>query len=180
MLWDRITSDPDKAALARALIECVPVWGWGEAALSAASEAAFEDARKWRQIFPRGSRDAIWFISEVSDASMTLPFIDSPAASMSTVIITRLEQSRHLKLFVRKVMRFDMIHPIQAFFRMQRTSRAMFACLGIGPPQPSRRAITGLNVIYTGIVFHWLFDRTDGNARTKRMARQLMRLIGRS
>ena len=180
MLWDRIASDPDTAALARALIERVSMWGWGEAALLAASEAAFEDATKWRQIFPRGSRDAIWFISDVSDASMTLPFVDSPAASMSTVIITRLEQNRHLKLFVRKVMLFDMIHPVQAFFRMQRTSRAMFACLGIGAPLPSLRAITGLNVIYTGIVFHWLFDRTDGNARTKRTAKRLLHLIGMS
>jgi hypothetical protein len=179
VLWDRIASDPDKAALARALIERVPLWGWGEATLSATPEAAFEDATKWRRIFPRGSRDAIWFISEVSDASMMLPFIDSPAPSMSTVIITRLEQNGHLKPFVRKVMLFDIIHPIQAFSRMQRTSRAMFACLA-SAPLPSARAITGLNVIYTGIVLLWLFDRTEGDACTKRIARRLIRLIGMS
>jgi hypothetical protein len=177
---DRIASDPEKAALARALIERVPLWGWGETTLSAASGAAFEDATKWRRMFPRGARDAIWFISEVSDASMTLPFLDSPAPSMSTVIITRLEQNGHLKPFVRKVMLIDVIHPIQAFSRMQRTSRAMLACLGAGAPLPSLRALARLNVIYTGIVFLWLFDRTDGNARMKRVARRLMRLIGMS
>jgi hypothetical protein len=138
VLWDRIASDPDKAALARALIGRVPLLGWGETALSAASEAAFGDATKWRRIFPGGSRDAIWFISEISDASMTFPFSDSPAPSMSTVIITRLEQNGHLKSFVRKVMLFDIMRPVQAFSRMQRTSRAMFACLGSGIPLAGR------------------------------------------
>ena len=126
VLWDRIASDPDKVALARALIERVPLWGWGEAVLSAASKAAFDDLTKWRQISPRGARDAIWFISEVSDASMKLPFLSALAPSMSTVIITRLNQNRHLKPFVRKVMRFDVLHPFQALSRMQRTSRVMF------------------------------------------------------
>ena len=180
MLWDRITSDPEKAALARVLIERVPLCGWGQTALLAASEAAFEDATKWRRVFPRGSRDAIWFISEVSDASMTFPFIGSPAQSMSTVIIMRLEQNAHLKPFVRKVMLFDVFHPAQAFSRMQRTSRAMFTCLGAGARPPSLRLITGLNIIYTGIIFLWLFDQTEDNARTKRIARRLMPLIGMS
>jgi hypothetical protein len=180
VLWERTASDPDKVALARALIERVPSWGWGEAALAVASKAAFDDVAKWRQIFPRGARDAIWFISEVSDASMAFPFVESPAPSIFTVIITRLEQNDLLKPFVRKVMLFDVIHPVQACSRMQRTSRAMIACLGAGAPPPSLRAVTGLNVIYTGIVFLWLHDRTEGNARTKRVARRLIRLIGMS
>jgi hypothetical protein len=99
---------------------------------------------------------------------------------MSTVIITRLEQNAHLKPFVRKVMLFDVFHPAQAFSRMQRTSRAMFTCLGAGARPPSLRLITGLNIIYTGIIFLWLFDQTEDNARTKRIARRLMPLIGMS
>jgi hypothetical protein len=58
---------------------------------------------------PRGSRNAIWFISEVSDASMAFPFVDSPAPSILPVIITRLDQNDHLKPFVCKVMLFDVI-----------------------------------------------------------------------
>ena len=180
MLWESIASEPDKVALARALIERVPSRGWNQATLAAASKAAFDDVAKWRQTFPRGSRDAIWFISEVSDASMAFPFVDSPAPSILTVIIKRLEQNDHLKPFVRKVMLFDVIHPVQACSRMQRTSRAMIACLGAGAPPLSLRTVTALNVIYTGIVFLWLLDRTEGNARTKRIARRLIRLTGMS
>ncbi len=180
MLWDRIARDPDKVALARALIERVPLWGWGEAALSAASEAAFDDVAKWQQIFPRGSRDAIWFISEVSDASMKLPFLSAPAPSMSTVIITRLNQNRHLKPFVRKVMLFDILHPFQALSRMQRTSRVMFACVGRVHPAAPLCLVAGLNVLYTAVVFVWLFDRTDDDELTKRTARLLVRLVGMS
>ena len=180
VLWDRIASDPDKVALARALIERVPLWGWGEAVLSAASKAAFDDLTKWRQIFPRGARDAIWFISEVSDASMKLPFLSALAPSMSTVIITRLNQNRHLKPFVRKVMRFDVLHPFQALSRMQRTSRVMFACVGRTHPATSFCSVAGLNVLYTAVVFVWLFDRTDGDQLTKRTASRLVRLVGMS
>jgi hypothetical protein len=180
VLWDRIAGDPDKRALALALIERVPLLGWRDTALSAASEAAFSDATKWQQIFCRGSRDAIWYISEVSDASMKLPFLDSPAPNMSTVIITRLDQNRHLKPFVRQVMLFDVLHPVQAFSRMQRTSRMMFTCLAHDHRRPSLCSIAALNVLYTAIVFVWLFDRTEGNAFTQRMVRQLTRLIGMS
>jgi hypothetical protein len=178
MFWEREESDPDKKALALALIERVPLSGWRGATLSAASEAAFSDAMKWRQIFPRGSLDAIWYISKVSDASMRFPFLSSPAPNMSTVIITRLDQNGHLKPFVRRVMLFDVLHPVQAFSRMQRTSRMMFACLAHGNRNPSLRSIVGLNIIYTAIVFFWLLDRSDGNRLTKRITRQSMRLIG--
>jgi hypothetical protein len=180
VLWDQIESDPDKAALAIALIERVPLLGWRDAALSAASEAAFSDATTWRQIFPRGPLDAIWYISEVSDASMRMSFSSSPAPSMSMVIITRLDQNDHMKPFVRKVMQFDIFHPVQAFSRMQRTSRVMLTCLGTCTPTPPLRTITVLNVMYTAIVFVWLFDRTAGNALTKRITREIMRLIGMS
>jgi hypothetical protein len=180
MLWDRVGADPDRRALALALIERVPLSGWRENTLAAASETALSHPNKWRQPFPKGSRDAIWYISEVSDASMKLPFLNSPATRMSTVIITRLDQNRHLKPFVQKVMLFDLLHPMQAFSRMQRTARAMFECLPPGDPRPSLRRIGGLNLIYTAIVFVWLFDRTDGDARTKRITRRSMRLIGLS
>jgi ubiquinone biosynthesis protein COQ9 len=180
VLWNSIASNPDKVALARALIERVPLWGWGEAVLSTASEAVFDDLEKWRRIFPRGSRDAIWFISEVSDASMKLPFLDAPAPSMSTVIITRLDQNRHLKPFVRKVMLFDVLHPFQALSRMQRTSRVMFACTDRTHRAASYCSVAGLNVLYTAVVLIWLFDGTDADDLTKRLARLLVRLVGMS
>jgi hypothetical protein len=180
MFWESTEADADKKALGQALVARVPRSGWRSATLSAASEATFSDAAKWQQIFPRGSRDAIWYISEVSDASMRFPFLSSPAPNMSTVIITRLSQNEHLKPFVRRVMLFDVFHPVQAFSRMQRTSHMMFACLRPGTRNPSLRLITGLNIIYTAIVFFWLLDPSNGNECTKRMTRQSMRLIGMS
>jgi hypothetical protein len=178
MQWDRET-DPDRSSLALALVERVPKSGWREATLSAASEAVFADPTRWRRFFPKGARDAIWYISEASDASMRMPFSSSPALSMSQVIATRFDQNGHLKPFVRKVMLFDVLHPLQAVRRMQRTARVMFECLDRGP-MASSRAIAALNAIYTALVFVWLVDRSDGNALTKRLIVRAMRAIGQS
>lgn len=180
MLWDQIETDPDQRALALALIERVPQSGWRVRALAAASEAVFHNAQQWRELFPGGARDAIWFISEVSDASMKLPFLASPAPSMSAVVRARLEQNSHLKPFVRKVMLFDLIHPVQAVSRMQRTARAMFECLPSTGLRPSRFAIGGLNLVYTAIVFVWLFDRSRCHGLTKWITGKSMRVVGLS
>jgi hypothetical protein len=77
-------------------------------------------------------------------------------------------------------MQFDVLHPVQAFSRMQRTSSMMLACLPQGIEKPSGRSITGLNIVYTTIVFFWLLDRSGGNELTKRIVRRSMRLIGLS
>ncbi len=179
MHWDRET-DPDRSSLALALVERVPKSGWREATLSAASEAVFADPTRWRRFFPKGARDAIWYISEASDASMRMPFSSSPALSMSQVIATRFDQNGHLKPFVRKVMLFDVLHPLQAVRRMQRTARVMFECLPDRGAMASPRAIAALNTIYTALVFVWLADRSDSNALTKRLTVRAMRAIGQS
>ena len=131
MLWDQIETDPDKRALALALIERVPHSGWRERALSAASEAVFHDPGRWRRLFPDGSRAAIWFISEVSDASMKVPFLATPAPSLCAVVCrtTSRQNGCYLKPFVRTVMLFDLFHPMQAVRRMRRTARAILECL---------------------------------------------------
>ena len=178
MLWDQIETDPDKRALALALIERVPHSGWRERALSAASEAVFHDPGRWRRLFPNGSRAAIWFISEVSDASMKVPFLATPAPSISAVVSARLEQNGHLKPFVRTVMLFDLFHPMQAVRRMQRTARAIFECLPRSERKPSPCAIATLNLVYTVIVFVWLLDRTNGNKLTKWFTAKSLRIVG--
>lgn len=177
MFWDQAT-DPDKKALALALIERVPGAGWREATLSSASEAVLADPTGWRQHFPKGAQDAIWFISEASDASMKLPFASTPSPSMSAVIVTRFDQNSHLKPFVRNVMLFDMLHPLQAVSRMQRTAQTMFECMQDGGTSGTARAIAKLNAVYTALVFVWLLDRTDGNALTKRLTARAMRAVG--
>jgi len=178
MWWDRIEVGAEKRALALALIERVPHWGWRERTLRAASAAALCNEQGWRGIFPNGARDAIWFISEVSDASMMLAFHASPAICMSTVIAERLEQNAHLKPFVRKVMLYDLLHPIQAVRRMQRTAHAMLACMPRMDRAPSRFEVAALNAAYTVIVFVWLFDRTPGQILTSRTTASATRLIG--
>lgn len=179
MLWDQ-EADPDKKALALTLIDRVPRSGWREATLSSASDAALADPTGWRRHFPKGAQDVIWYISMASDASMKLPFASTPAPSMSTVIVTRFDQNGHLKPFVRKVMVFDMLHPLQAVSRMQRTARTMFDCLQDGETLGTAPAIARLNAVYTALVLVWLLDRTDGNALTKRLTAKAMRAVGLS
>jgi hypothetical protein len=147
--------------------------------LKKASLAVFSAPDGWRAIFPRGSRDAIWHISLLSDASMMSAFANSPAAAMSVVIDKRFDQNADLKPFVRQVMLFDFLHPFQALARMQRTARAMYACLGAGNV-PSWLALTRLNIAYTAIVFVWLCDDTLDDVRTKAVTRPLMRACGLS
>lgn len=178
MRWDATPAEPDKIALARDLIERVPSSGWSRRTLAAASASVLSDQRAWRGFFPNGSRDAIWFVSTVSDASMKLAFAAARAPDMSSVIIERLDQNRDLKPFVRRVMLFDMAHPIQALARMDRTARVMVECVGARAKPPSRAALIGLNLVYTAIVFAWLFDRGPDDTFTRSLTPRAMRLIG--
>lgn len=178
MRWDATPADPDAIALARDLVDRVPTSGWSRRTIAAASASELSDPERWRGLFPRGARDAIWFVSTVSDASMKLAFAATPAPSMSSVILERLEQNRDLKPFVRQVMRFDLAHPIQALARMDRTARVMFDCVANRAGPPSRATLIALNLVYTAIVFVWLFDRGPADAFTRRVTPKAMRLIG--
>jgi hypothetical protein len=174
MRWDVLDAPPEKIALARELVRVCSVSGWGRAALRAGSEVALQDPERWRLLFPAGSRDAIWFISEVSDASMRAAFEDAPARTMTEVILERLSQNTALKPFVRRVMMFDLLHPFQALARMQRTSRAMFACLMPSPSRVTGAPVTMLNLAYTAIVFAWLFDPKGEGGLTRNLTARLM------
>ncbi len=178
MDWNAIEDDPERRRLAIALADLTPGLGWGRGTLALASRQAFSDADAWKRIFPRGARDAIWHISRISDASMVQALAAAPAASLCAVIGERLDQNAHMKSFVRRVMLFDMLHPFQALARMQRTARAMMACLPPQARQTSAFALMLLNLAYTGIVFVWLFDRTSGNARTRTVTKRAMGVIG--
>jgi ubiquinone biosynthesis protein COQ9 len=177
MDWNAVADDPDRQKLARTLVDLTPRTGWSQNALNQASAQAFGDTQAWKAIFPGGSRDAIWHISLVSDASMRGAF-PRPASSMSAVIDERLAQNADLKPFVRRVMFFDMLHPFQALARMQRTAAAMFDCSPSGSHSAAARV--ALNISYTAIVCLWLFDRSDGGARTARFTRTVLRSIGLS
>ncbi|MFO1013775.1 MAG: hypothetical protein U1E50_08425 [Caulobacteraceae bacterium] len=151
-------ADPDRRRLAEAVLRRAPAEGLGAVA------------------FPGGVKAAIWFISEASDASMAAAFSTQRAQSMSDVIDLRFAQNRDLKGFVRRVMFFDLLHPVQALQRMQRTARVMFRCLGAAKPTPM--AVTCLNLAYTLVVFRWLLDRSAEDAATARFSRRVMSLIG--
>lgn len=172
MRWDVLEAPPEKIALARELVRICSEGGWGRAALQVGAQIALQDPELWRPLFPAGPRDAIWFISEISDASMKAAFELAPAGSMSEVILERLSQNTALKPFVRRVMMFDLLHPVQALARMQRTSRVMLACLRSGHAQTAR--VTLLNLAYTAIVFAWLFDREGEGGLTRDLTTRLM------
>jgi hypothetical protein len=177
--WQAVEKDSAQTALAKALVDLVPDAGWNLGAMEEASHQVFGDKSRWRQVFPRGPIEAIWFISEVSDASMLAAFVDQPASGMASVIDIRFAQNRSLKAFVRRVMQFDMAHPFQALSRMQRTARVMFDCLA--PDRRRSNAISSatLNIAYTIVVFVWLLDRSpDGGltAAATAIAMKLLRL----
>jgi hypothetical protein len=174
MRWDALEAPPEKFALARELVRICSARGWGRAALRAAAEIAFQDPERWRLLFPAGPRDAIWFISEVSDASMKAAFEHALAGSMSEVILERLSQNTALKPFVRRIMLFDLLHPLQALARMQRTSRVMLACLRSHSERAQPEPVTLLNLAYTVIVFAWLFDPEGEGGLTRCLTARLM------
>ncbi|WP_395646818.1 hypothetical protein [Terricaulis sp.] len=173
MRWDALSAPAEKIALAQALVQVTSRRLWGESALREGAMQTFHDRDRWRSVFPERSREAIWFISEVSDASMRAAFDAAPAAGMEQVIAERLAQNADLKPFVRRVMLFDVTHPMQALGRMQRTAGVMLACV-----RAPRRRVTALNLAYTLIVFVWLLDFSRSGAVTRPATRTLMRLIG--
>lgn len=178
MHWDRIERDTAKRCFGRALTALVPELGWQREALDRASRDAWGQEAHWRIIFPGGVRQAIWYISDISDASMALMLSSGPLPRMSDVIAERLSQNSLLKPFVRKVMLFDFLHPIQALRRMQRTALVMIACARGTSVRPSWISATALNLAYTLVVFIWLFDRSNGDYTTHKITKALMRLIG--
>jgi len=117
-------------------------------------------------------------VSEVSDASMRKAFEETSARNMSEVIEERLDQNVSLKSFVDQVMGYDLLHPIQALARMQRTARAMCNCLAPDLRQQSYARLAFLNIVYTVLVFIWLHDRTASDRRTKAATRAAMRWVG--
>ncbi|HYD89549.1 MAG TPA: hypothetical protein VEA80_18865 [Vitreimonas sp.] len=175
MRWDLTDAPAEKVRLAQALVERSAKAGWNRCTLQAAAVDVCADSAAWRRHFPRGSRDAIWFISEASDASMAAAFRGRAAPNLAAVIIERLQQNLSLKPFVRRVMLFDIAHPAQALARMQRTADVMLGCLR---PQAKSPSASALNLAYTAIVFVWLFDRSAGDAATERTTRRLVALIG--
>ena len=175
MRWDAFPAPPRRIAFARALVEATERQGFSRRATATASTTSLGSAKAWHALFPGGPTEALWLISAVSDASMRSSFADRPAADMAAVIDERFEQNSHLKGFVRRVMLYDMLHPWQALGRMQRTARVMAECLAPGRPGPGRARLTFLNLVYTMLVFHWLFDRSAGDSRTRRITRLAMR-----
>lgn len=177
MRWDVVPADARKMELSRALVDTSARRGWHAGCLEEASLSAIGDANGWRRFFPKGSRDAIWFISEVSDASMKAAFDAVPAADMTEVIMERFAQNDDLKPFVRRVMFFDLAHPFQALARMQRTARVMVDCLAPARRDVGNANIWALNAAYTLTVFVWLFDKSVDQAPTRNVAAALMRWL---
>jgi hypothetical protein len=178
MLWDEIEKDIEKRRLGIELIGSVAHLGWGVDALEQSSLVALASRDRWKSYFPAGSRDAIWYISEISDASMALPFASAQKPLMSDVIAVRFAQNRSLKPFVRKVMLYDVAHPVQALRRMQRTALVMISCVCKHFQPHSMWTSTLLNVIYTFLVFVWLLDRSEEDRFTYGLTKFLMRAIG--
>ncbi len=174
MRWDVLSADRERIRLAQALVPLSAVHGWNGRVMTQAAHELSGDGEAWRRLFPAGPRDALWFISEMSDESMRAAFAREPAASMAAVIDERLAQNRALKPFVRKVMAYDMRHPLQAVRRMQRTARVMAQCI-VRPIGPARLSL--LNHFYTAIVCFWLFDRSPLDRRTTALTRRLMRVL---
>lgn len=174
MRWDVLPAAQERVSLAQELVSLSPAEGWSAATLAKAAQRLWKNEEAWRRVFPGGPREALWFVSEVSDESMRAAFLLEPAASMAVVINERLAQNRKLKPFVRTVMAFDLRNPVQAVKRMQRTARVMQLCVAshIGGPK-----LILLNQFYTLIVFFWLFDRSPDDAKTSRLARTLMWIL---
>jgi hypothetical protein len=175
--WDALPAAPRRIAVAQAVVKAAARNGFSRRAMAAASTASLGTADAWRELFPGGATEALWFVSAVSDASMRSALVERPPADMAAVIDERFEQNSHLKTFVRRVMLYDLLHPWQAVARMQRTARVMVECLPPNRRRVGRARLTLLNLLYTMLVFHWLFDGTDGDARTRRMTRSAMRRL---
>ncbi|WP_312316170.1 hypothetical protein [Stenotrophomonas sp.] len=166
MDWSAVHLDETELRLMRTFVDLAPQAGVGTRALAQASRVALGDSDGWQRCVPGGPTGILWRISEVSDASMLAPFQTNPARDMAEVITTRFAQNQHLKPFVRRVMHYDMLHPVQALARMQRTAKVMFACCA-RQPAPGVVAHMALNLVYTALVFLWLFDRSAGDATTR-------------
>jgi hypothetical protein len=177
MDWSAATrADPRKLRLAQALVAISARRGWGRGTFEAAAAECFGSPGAWREVFPGGAGEAIWFISEVSDASMGAAFEPNSADGMAEVIGERLAQNAALKRFVARVMMFDLRHPVQGVRRMQRTARCMAGCLARAAPIGGTR-LAALNLAYTGLVMLWLADRSRGERITAAATRRLMRLL---
>lgn len=176
MDWSRLEAPPEQQAFGRAFVAAVPVRGVSRAAADAAAGRAGRDEAWWRGVYG-DLTGVVWFVSDASDASMAATFRDAPANSMAAVIRTRFEQNATLKPFVRKVMLYDLAHPAQALARMQRTAGVMYGCLP-DHSAPGWFRLGVLNLVYTLIVFVWLFDGSDQDQRTHRLTRTAMRWLG--
>lgn len=174
MNWEQVERNHVRRAVGKRLVETITRFGLNQRALTITKDDSTKEELAFCS-FLANPTSAVWYISEISDASMAKDSVGS-TSSMAEVIWIRLHQNEHLKPFVRRIMAFDILHPIQALRRMHRTARIMYACVGT-PNASTFRAIV-LNITYTIIVFRWLFDKSDGSNKTRNLTLTLMRLIG--
>jgi len=177
MDWSVVDGASDRVRLAQAFVRIVPSAGVNRQTMRLAAKEALGSADGWKKVFD-GPTEVLWFVSEVSDASMCAAFVGTPAREMTEVVNVRLDQNGSLKPFVNQVMLYDVLHPIQALARMHRTARAMYDCLGQGSPSAGQPRLTLLNLAYTGLVFRWLIDRSERDRHTKSTTRAVFRLLG--
>lgn len=170
MDWMSVNVASGKIAIAQEAVRLIPEYGVSTKAFAIASEAIESDASAWRRHFPGGLTEALWFISEVSDASMANAFNEAPAHDLATVVAVRLDQNASLKPFVRRVMLYDFMHPFQAIERMQRTAKVMYGCT-LTMSTPSFRAVATLNCSYTLLIMLWILDLGPTNRLTRFLIR---------
>lgn len=176
MDWSALDLEDDEGRLLHQLVKLAPRHGVGARGLAEAACEEFGDRERWKTLFPGGVTQALWRISEISDASMRTPFLEHPAQGMTQVIEERFDQNRDLKPFVRGVMQYDVLHPVQALARMQRTAKVMFDCRK-PRREPGFATLVSLNLSYTLLVFIWLCDRSPGDARTRSATLAIMRVL---
>lgn len=174
MDWTSISATPARIALAQAAVRLIPTYGVTTKAFVLASKAVGGKAPDWQAHFPGGRTEALWFISEISDASMKKAFVRIPAPDLAEVIKVRFDQNSDLKVFVRRVMCYDMFHPVQAIRRMQRTASVMFDCLP-SRAKPATTKLIALNFFYTFLVMLWIVDK----AHTNRLLELLVEVVAK-
>lgn len=178
--WSTVEQDNRKRAFALALVEMVSNRGWAEASLSRASAHAYGDPTLWKSVFPGGAQEAIWYISDLADLEMRTAFLDRnhPFPTLSAVILTRLHQNADLKKFVFRLLLVDILHPVRALTRTQRTSRHMLVCMGQATSTFWMRS--AITVLYTLVVLTWLVEAASVPSASRRVAHLVSRLVGSS
>jgi len=166
MYWLHVDDNESRLALINQLMIDTKRKFWSNDVMRSASQSALGDPDAWRSYFS-DYQQAIWHMADLADREMERVLETTPPHTISEIIKLRLDQNVVHKGAVRHLFLTDVLHPILAVRRTNRTSKKILNSAGY---KPEAFGIPLITAKYTFVVMAWLVESKAGSPFSRRLS----------